>query len=209
VRKRPRRRSLDRLAVPDGVKVGARGPREGAGVGLVKRGEDEWKPVPGERGLELARRGSVFSVEVAEGLALGLVRGSDAKTCSASVEIEDLEVGDLSATCTCPAAEQWPSEWCEHAVALLFVVASAASGDPSIAEWFLGAEDPADEPAQALAITVECADAEEVSALQDRLRSIDEPEAAEKPVTYRFAASVLAPPDEVAALFDEVEITEA
>jgi hypothetical protein len=88
-------------------------------------------------------------------------------------------------------------------VALLLLVAAAASEDPAVAEWFLGSEPPEAEPAAVADLVVDRADSEDVALLADRLAAINEPESGGRAVTYGFACSVLPPSDLVASLLDE------
>ena len=201
---RPRRRSQAEpaLPIPDDVAVIPKGLPAGYGGVLLERGKDYWLDIEGDRGRTYAKTGKVHSAEVNVGVITGLVTGSEASSYSTRIEIATDDEAELVAWCSCPFASDWRLEWCKHAVALLYVAASAMGSDDELSSRFLGLGDEAvvaDVEEADLAVTP--AHPDDCAAARERIDAVGrviDPSAAR----YRTAAAFLRPPESISALFD-------
>ena len=201
---RPRRRSQAEpaLSIPEDVAVVPKGLPAGYGGVLMERGKDYWLDIEGDRGRKYAQTGKVHSAEVNVGVITGLVTGSEASSYSTRIEIATDDEAELVAWCSCPFASDWRLEWCKHAVALLYVAASAMGSDDELSSRFLGLGEEAavaavEEPDLdgIPADPVDCADAR---ARLDAVAQVIDPSAAR----YRRAVALLRPPESLSTLFE-------
>jgi hypothetical protein len=103
------------------------------------------------RGKRYAKDGSVLDIVVEPGVVTCEVQGSRSTPYLASIEVTPGDGmplrRDVSATCTCPDADNWDGHICKHVVATLFTLADELLIEPELLDLWRGRERPTDEVA--------------------------------------------------------------